>query len=220
MNNPVYFYNHLYPLQDRVLSTIYQLGTGLYLSGGTAASRAYLHHRFSDDLDLFADDDKNFLLWAERVVHAISTAGLGEIEIGLREERYLRFTLTSEDVMLKIEMINDVPNRVGKVQEHPVLGMIDNAENILANKITALLDREEPKDYADIWGFCHLGGLSLEAAISGAQGKAAGVFPADLSRLLCTATKEDWEAVRWIQAPDMDEYLEKLYSLGEKLLLV
>ncbi|MBN2004737.1 MAG: hypothetical protein JXA21_15375, partial [Anaerolineae bacterium] len=27
-------------------------------------------------------------------------------------------------------------------------------ENILANKITALIDREEPKDFADIWGFC------------------------------------------------------------------
>ena len=67
-------------------------------------------------------------------------------------------------MVLKIEMINDVPSRVGIIQDHPILGWLDSAENILANKINALLDREESKDLADIWGFCHLKGLSLEDA--------------------------------------------------------
>ncbi len=219
MNNTSFFYDHLYPLQDKILALIHPLETGLYLSGGTAASRGYLNHRFSDDIDLFADDDKNFGLWAERVIHAFSSAKMGEMIVGLREERFFRLTLTHEGVALKIEMINDVPSRVGLIQDHPILGRLDNAENILANKITALLDREEPKDLADIWGFCHLKGLSLEEAISGAQGKAAGVFPADLARLLCSATKADWEAVRWIHPPQVDEYLADLNVLGEKLLL-
>lgn len=219
MHNPSYFYEHLYPLQDRVLALIQKIETGLYLSGGTAASRGYLNHRFSDDIDLFADDDKNFGLWAERVIHALSSAKIGELIVGLREERYFRLTLTHGEVVLKIEMINDVPSRVGAILDHPVLGRLDSAENILANKITALLDREEPKDLADIWGFCQLKGLTLEEAISGAQGKAAGVFPADLARLLCSATKADWEAVRWIQPPQVDQYLVDLNALGEKLLL-
>ncbi len=219
MNNPSYFYDRLYPLQDRVLALIHSLETGLYLSGGTAASRGYLNHRFSDDLDLFADDDKSFGLWAERVIQAILSAKIGELIVGLREERFFRLTLTQESAALKIEMINDVPSRVGVIKDHPILGRLDSAENILANKITALLDREEPKDLADIWGFCHLKGLSLEEAIFGAQGKAAGVFPADLARLLCSATITDWEAVRWIHAPQVDEYLADLDNLGEKLLL-
>jgi hypothetical protein len=219
MNNSSYFYEQLYPLQDRVLALIHKVETGLYLSGGTAASRGYLNHRFSDDLDLFADDDKNFGLWAERVIHAISGAKIGELMVGLREERFFRLTLTYGEVVLKIEMINDVPSRVGAIQDHPVLGRLDSAENILANKITALLDREEPKDFADIWGFCQLKGLLLEDAISGAQGKAAGVFPADLARLLCSATKGDWEAVRWIKIPQVNEYLAEMNALGEKLLM-
>ena len=219
MNNPSYFYDRLYPLQDRVLALIHSIETGLYLSGGTAASRGYLNHRFSDDIDLFADDAKDFGLWGERVIHGISSAKVGELTVGLREERFFRLTLTYEDVALKIEMINDVPSRVGAIQDHPILGRLDSAENILANKITALLDREEPKDFADIWGFCLLKGLSLEDAISGAQGKAAGVFPADLARLLCSATKADWEAVRWIRSPQMENYLADLNLLGEKLLL-
>lgn len=169
---------------------------------------------------MFADDDKNFALWVERLIQAISGAGIGELVIGLREERFYQLTLTHEDVVLKIELINDVPGRVGQVQDHPVLGRLDSAENILANKITVLIDREEPKDLADIWGFCRLKGLSLEQAISGAQDKAAGVFPADLARLLCSATRADWESVRWIQAPQTNSYLADLNSLGEKLLLV
>jgi len=219
MNNPSFFYDRLYPLQDRVLALIHPLDTGLYLSGGTAASRGYLNHRFSDDIDLFADDDKDFALWAERVIHAISSVKMGELIVGLREERIFRLTLTHKDTAMKIEMINDVPSRVGIIQDHPILGRLDSAENILAKKITALLDREEPKDLADIWGFCHLKGLSLEVAISGAQGKAAGVFPADLARLLCSATKADWEAIRWINSPQIDEYLAVLNALGDKLLL-
>jgi len=61
MNNPSFFYDRLYPLQDQVLALIHQLETGLYLSGGTAASRGYLNHRFSDDIDMFADDLSNVM---------------------------------------------------------------------------------------------------------------------------------------------------------------
>ncbi len=46
-----FFFAKLYPFQDRVLAKISALNTGFYLTGGTAASsRAYLHHRFSEDL--------------------------------------------------------------------------------------------------------------------------------------------------------------------------
>ena len=79
---------------------------------------------------------------------------IGCCQVNLREERYARLLLTQNDITLKVEMVNDVPARVGQISDHPFLGRLDTAENILANKVTALLDREEPKDFADIWGFC------------------------------------------------------------------
>ena len=220
MNKPGFFFDVLYPLQDRVLGLFHQVDTGFYLTGGTAASRGYLNHRFSDDLDLFVNDDAHFGLWAERLIQVLLPMREGNVTVGLREERFVRLTFTQRDVTLKIEMINDVPAHVGAVHDHPILGRLDSAENILANKITALIDREEPKDLADIWGFCCQMNLSLTEAITGAQGKAAGVFPADLARLLCSATPADWEAVRWIHAPHVDLYLADLNALGEKLLLL
>ncbi len=136
----------------------------------------------------------------------------------LREERYVRLNLVLADLMLKIEMVNDVPSRVGEPWLHPELGRIDTAENILANKITAVLDRAAPKDLADIWGLCYQQGLSLSEAITGAQGKAAGVFPVDLARVLCSVTRSDWELVRWINPPIPDQFFAELNALGKGLL--
>lgn len=48
-----YYLDQLYPLQDKVLRVITECDTDFYLTGGTALSRVYLHHRFSDDLDPF-----------------------------------------------------------------------------------------------------------------------------------------------------------------------
>ena len=220
MNKSEFYFKQLYPLQDQVLGLIRQVDTGFYLTGGTAASRGYLQHRFSDDLDLFVNDDPRFNLWVERLIQALTQSALWQCQVLMKEERFARLNLVSRDLQLKIEMVNDVPARVGTVHEHPVLGRLDTAENILANKVTALLDREEPKDLADIWGFCCRMNLSLRDAITHADSKAAGVFPADLARLLCSATAADWQAIRWIEAPPRLEFLEQLNALGEQILLI
>ncbi len=217
MTNSAFYFDVLYPFQDRVVKVINQADTGFYLTGGTAASRGYLQHRFSDDLDYFVNDDQRFGLWVERIIQALNREFQGDVL--MKEERFARLNLAQKDFSLKIEMVNDVPARVGEIQEHPVLGRLDSAENILANKVTALLDREEPKDFADIWGFCCQKNLSLRSAITGAQSKAAGIFPADLGRVLCSVQKEDWEAVRWIQAPPVETFISQLNQLGESLLL-
>ena len=43
----------LYDFQDQALALVREVDTEFYLTGGTAASRGYLAHRYSDDLDLF-----------------------------------------------------------------------------------------------------------------------------------------------------------------------
>ena len=210
----------LYPLQDAVLAAFATAETEFYLTGGTAASRGYLNHRFSDDLDLFVNDDSRFGLWADRLVASVADRREWDVSVGLRDPRFVRFGVTSRGLTLKIELVNDVPSRVGRVSEHPVLGRLDTPENILANKLTALADREEPKDLADVWGFCIRKGLPLADALEGAHGKAAGLFPVALARPLLSATESDWTLVRWIEAPPIEQFLEDLHRLGEELLLI
>jgi hypothetical protein len=218
MPNASFYLEKLYPFQDEVVKAISQTDTEFYLTGGTAASRGYLDHRFSDDLDYFVNDDPRFGLWVERIIQALTREW--KCDVLMKEERFARLNLIQDDFSLKIEMVNDVPARVGEVKQHPILGRLDTPENILANKVTAVIDREAPKDFADIWGFCCLKNLSLEAAITGAQGKAAGIFPADLARVLLSVKREDWETVRWINAPQVDVFISQLNKLGESLLIV
>ncbi len=213
MNNPSFYFDVLYPFQDRVIKILNKADTDFYLTGGTASSRGYLQHRFSDDLDYFVN-------WVERIIQALAQPKDWSCKILMKEERIARLNLTENDVFLKLEFVNDVPARVGETVNHPVLGRMDTAENILANKVTAILDREEPKDFADIWGLCMQKRLSLKEAISGAQGKAIGIFPADLARVLCSVERADWQAIRWINAPPVDLFISQLNQLGEKLLLV
>lgn len=211
----------LYPFQDEILQRINQVETGFYLSGGTAASRGYLHHRYSDDLDFFVNDQPDFPLWAGRVIQALQTGADWRLEIISNYERFVRLNLHRPGLALKLEFINDVPSRVGQVSIHPSLGKLDSAENILANKLTALLSREEAKDLADTWGFCCHMNLSVEQAISGAQGKAAGIFPADLARVLLSASKNDFDLVRWVSPPpSAEDFVHDLRQLGEQLILL
>jgi hypothetical protein len=215
-----FYFEQLYPLQDQVLARLRGVETGFYLTGGTVTSRIHLRHRFSDNLDFFVNDDDHFPLWVDRFIHALQIETNWQVQVSLRDIRFARLFLTVGEVVLKVEMVNDVPARVGEVQNHPIFGKIDTPENILANKVTAALDRNAPKDIADIWGLCTQLGLSLTDAIEGAQGKAIGVFPADLARVLCTAQRTDWELVRWITPPDSNQYLADLRILGEHLLLL
>jgi len=155
-----------------------------------------------------------------RIIQRMAKDGSWETNVALRDERYTRLFLIRPELSLKIEMVNDVASHVGDVSDHPTLGRLDSAENILANKISALIDREEPKDLADIWGFCRRFGLSIEKSLEGAQGKAAGLFPADVARLLLGATEDDWRLIRWIEAPPREQFIADLRELGEKLLLI
>jgi len=214
------YFTTLYPFQDDALRLMSEARTGFYLTGGTALSRGYLSHRFSDDLDLFVNFDSRFREWSERIVDSFWRLGDWSTDVILREEYFVRMVLTRGELNLKVEMVNDVASRVGEVREHTVLGRLDSPENILANKLTALIGRAEPRDVADVWGLCTKLELSINEAIGGAQSKSSGIYPVDLARRLCSTTKEDWEAVLWIQpAPDVERFLSDLLALGESLIL-
>ncbi len=140
--------NTIYPLQDKVLAALDGAGTRFYLTGGTALSRCYFHHRYSDDLDFFVNDDSQFGQYIVAVYSALKRTGIA-LEITIDENRYKRIVA---DQVLKIEFVNDVPFYLGEHQQIPKFpfAAIDNLQNILANKITAIRDRTEIKDLVDI----------------------------------------------------------------------
>ncbi len=215
-----FFLTKLYPMQDEVLHIIAQQQTGFYLTGGTALSRGYLDHRFSEDLDLFTNLSPNFSHWCSLIVAVLNAVPQWHVDVQRRGQYFLRLFVSRGDVTLKVECVNDVPSHIGDLHQHAVLGLLDSPENILANKVTALMDRDEPRDIADVWGLCTHLGLSLVTAITDAKSKAAGQYPADVARRLCQVTRRDWQDVMWKSPPDPDEYLAEVIRLGESLILI
>jgi predicted nucleotidyltransferase component of viral defense system len=71
--SPKYYERILYPLQDKVLKALNKLDTGFYLTEGTALSRAYLGHRYSDDLDFFLNQAENFQARVKKTVETLRT---------------------------------------------------------------------------------------------------------------------------------------------------
>jgi predicted nucleotidyltransferase component of viral defense system len=213
-------WRQLYTLQDWALTGMPEGGHSFYLSGGTALARGYYHHRYSEDLDFFANDAPEFELWRDRCLNALQQRAAKtnyRLEIVLREARFGRAILHGE-TPLKLEFINDVPFRVGEPQKHPALGLLDTKENILANKISALVDRDEPKDVADIFWLCCMDGLDLVAAIENANGKAAGIFPPLVAENLTRAVRQGLPKVFWQQPPSLNNFTSGIEGLIAKIL--
>ena len=173
-----YYNNILYPLQDKAFPLFNS--TPFYLTGGTALSRGYFNHRYSDDLDYFVNDHPDFLRISERQIEKLETL-FTEIKVALKDINFCRVFVAEEK--LKIEMVNDVPSHIGKLANHPVLGLIDSKENILANKLTAVVDRTLPKDIVDMY-FLLKDGLSIKNALTDAESKAAGVSPLLIAKIV------------------------------------
>lgn len=84
----LYYRDTLYPLQDKVLNLIDKLQTPFYLTGGTALSRCYFNHRYSDDLDLFVNEEPDFVSLSEKI--NIELAGNLTIEVIMKSESFFR----------------------------------------------------------------------------------------------------------------------------------
>lgn len=172
-----YYRKIIYPLQDKAFPAFKD--SPFYLTGGTALSRGYYNHRYSDDLDYFVNFHPDFIKIAEQRIELLKNI-FGDVKIPLKDKNFVRLFVSNDK--LKIELINDVPSHIGSIIDDPVLGHIDSKENILANKLTAIVDRALPKDIVDIY-FLLKDGIDLKKALIDARSKAAGIAPLFIAKI-------------------------------------
>jgi predicted nucleotidyltransferase component of viral defense system len=142
-------YRKLYLLQDKFLRWWVTLNLPFYLTGGTALGRYYLNHRFSDDLDFFVNADQRYISYISVIRDRIQESFSTDLQNSLFADDFSRFYITGDGVMLKIEFVNDVSYYPGEPLPWD-FGLIDRPLNILSNKLTAIVGRDEPKDIFDI----------------------------------------------------------------------
>jgi predicted nucleotidyltransferase component of viral defense system len=192
-----YYDKVLYTIQNKVIGVFKD--TPFYLSGGTALSRGYYNHRYSDDLDYFVSDHPDFLRIAERQINKLGVS-FEDLTVVAKDTNFIRVFVSPE--RLKIEMINDVPSHIGSLVNHSILGIIDSKENILANKLTALIDRTLPKDITDVY-FLLKDGLDIKRALLDAESKAAGIAPLLVAKILFDFDYSTLDTeIKWVEPVD------------------
>ena len=140
----------LYPLQDDVLALV--SSDRFYLSGGTALSRFYYDHRYSDDLDFFFRGDAfsrdEFSVAYREVVARL--AGSFHVEVTIDGEFFKRLFVRSGEVELKVEFIFENYPHLGAYESKSGY-LVDSPENLATNKLTAVQDRKTVKDFVDLY---------------------------------------------------------------------
>lgn len=132
-----------------------------YLSGGTALAAFYLGHRYSDDLDFFTDTTDFPQLAIERIAEDIRKevdAEKTEYQ-HLHDRRIFFFKKTDEELKVEFTLYPFVPLHP-HMQQNNV--QVDSLEDLAANKVMALMDRIEPKDFVDLYFLLHEHDFTLD----------------------------------------------------------
>jgi predicted nucleotidyltransferase component of viral defense system len=139
-------YKELYSLQDKVLAVIFQEQSEFYLTGGTCLSRFYIEKRYSDDLDFFTNQSPRYSFEIKKIKKALEENFQLTTEVQSKD-----FTRFKVDGLLQLDFVNDISFRYKDVVVDENNYLLDNIENILSNKITAVIGRDNPKDIFDIY---------------------------------------------------------------------
>jgi len=205
-----YYMENLYPFQDGVLNIVKRLPIPCYLTGGTALSRGYFQHRYSDDLDLFVNQQAHYadyvqILFSQLEADQSTTHFSLDYQRLRRYENFTQFFLIKQDdqhhVELKIDFVNDVAAHYGNFIQHAHLGLIDSWQNMLSNKLSAIF-RFEAKDIVDIWIIASRYPFSWISIIKEAKTKEAGIDPIVLCEILTSFPEDALETIKWIVPVD------------------
>ena len=158
----------LYRLQDKVLEDIYSIDHDFYLTGGTCLNRFYHDKRYSIDLDLF---NHNNDFYASQLRDIQSFLGNRfRIDVKVKAKDFTRLLINN---ILQVDLVNERTPRMNSIIVTDSGIKIDTVENILSNKLTAVLGRDEPKDIFDIFLISQYYSFSWEAILKSSREKTA-----------------------------------------------
>ena len=213
-----YYTDKLYPFQDKIIQVIQSCDTQFYLTGGTVLSRKYLGHRYSDDLDFFVNADVKFRKYINKIEEKMSLTGI-KFSILTRADDFVRIVTTKErEIDLKLDFINDVEYHYDGFEQDEKLGKIDNIQNILSNKISAL-PRLEIKDFVDVVFMARVFPFSWKNIIDQAIKKDSWVNPIDISKLFSTIDPKLLKLIKWKNPVAIDDTIRDFQIIAKDVLI-
>lgn len=187
-----------------------------YLTGGTVLAEFYLHHRLSEDLDFFSEqefDPQNISVVLKKIKAA---AGIKKIEYQQSFNRNLFFLHTDTDV-LKTEFTYFPFTRIEQKQKIGDL-FIDSLIDIATNKVFTIYQNPRARDFIDLYLILKgNAGLSLDSLIRMAKSKFdTPIDPIQLGAQY-VRVKEVKEYPRMLEKLNKEEWQNFFIQEAEKL---
>lgn len=204
-------------LQEEALQSFFAqpVGQSYFLTGGTALSGFYFHHRESLDLDLFTFEAIE-IEPVKQVFEDIAKKAHLSLDHRVATEGYHKFFLTGKEAF-KIDLVREQKVHFGKLRTFGKV-RVDSIENIGSNKITAIFGRTEAKDFIDLYFILQKKLFTFQKLLQDAKKKDLGLSEFYLAHMLLEVKnlKDFPKMLVSFNATEMKNYF---VSLANKLLL-
>jgi len=215
-----YYEESLYPLQDGVMDILSRSGTDFFLTGGTALSRAYYNHRYSDDLDFFVTRSTTFDEQLDKALMLLRENGFmwsTEREF-IRAENFTTLKVRKgSEVLLKLDFVNDSVPLYGEIERTTLYYRTDSIRNILSNKLSAIF-RFAAKDVVDIREIALNENVDWTAIIQEARQKEAGLEVTYITQILTGMPQSEFDTIAWVKKPDWDDFKNDIDNIAFEML--
>ncbi len=167
--------------QRELLEAFFRRAPAFYLTGGAALAGFYLGHRRTEDLDLFTTEDA--LESGERALQEAADELGSSVERLQTAPDFRRRLVRRSHESLVVDLVRERATAGQRTKVQRGVVRLDSAEEILANKLCALLSRAELRDLVDVMAL-EKAGLRIEEILPDAMRKDGGLTPAQLAWVL------------------------------------
>jgi len=196
-------------------------GSDFFLTGGTALSRAYYHHRYSDDLDFFVTNCSNYDEQLDFILSLLQKDGftwdMDNDFIRAKDFTTIKVERKDFQTSLKLDFVNDLTVHFGEVIKTELFCRTDCIRNILSNKLSAIF-RYAAKDIADIREIALHEAIDWTLIIKEARQKEAGLELTYIAEILKGMPQVEFETVSWTKKPDWNQFQEDIDRISNEII--
>ena len=185
-------------LQIALLATIAGMD-GVHLTGGAALGHYYFGHRGSLDLDFFTPDVERIHDVAASLLALCAAKGF-EVSEERRFPGFLRFRVSNDADSTLVDIAHDpVPQTVPVDRKPQFDGIrVDALDDILANKLGAILGRGETKDLVDLY-VASRNGHDILSHLPAASARDGGLEPTTLAWVLSAMRPDPTSLILFVE---------------------
>ncbi len=196
-------------LQQQILNGFFERERGFFLTGGGALVGFYLHHRETEDLDLFTADAAVFERGYPTLADTAAALGASMVARQQAPGFHRYFVNRGEEAVIVDLVLDRVPQlHVEKPEREGIY--VDPPAEILVNKLNTIASRSEIRDLVDVM-MLERAGFRVEEALAGALAKDGGCTPATLAWVLSEVeVPTQAELPGGVSGTEMQEYLAEL----------